>query len=350
MWATVASAALLGAACALVLLPATRLSAAPAAVPRDAWAAPAGTARVTLPATAQLVHPRLSIPLPVSEGRPLPTGHSKASSHSMLFGPEVVLAVAVPLAAFAVFLITSGRRRTPAGLLAPLHAKKTEDGFNQDWEQWSGAGEEEMPAPRPIVGRGPDKPKAAKPKKDRWSLEDWQPSPEVQAAWERAKADGTADLHWTDTLVGKKWDGQDEWPGGWDDAEEGDEPDDSDEWDLDIDEKEMMAELEEMRKEDYKVKRDNSGWPIPERTPKTAWGPALSGPAEMPPGVDPSTWHPELRPPGWQTPPPAQPAPAAQAKPAAQPPPSAAQAKPAAQTPQPAARMTSAAADRPPAT
>lgn len=49
-------------------------------------------------------------------------------------------------------------------------------------------------------------------------------------------------------------------PGG-DDAEEGDEPDDSDEWDLDIDEKEMMAELEEMRKEDYKVKRDNSGWP-----------------------------------------------------------------------------------------
>lgn len=41
---------------------------------------------------------------------------------------QVVLAVAVPLAAFAVFLITSGRRRTPAGLLAPLHAKKTEDG------------------------------------------------------------------------------------------------------------------------------------------------------------------------------------------------------------------------------
>lgn len=78
-----------------------------------------------------------------------------------------------------------------------------------------------MPAPRPIVGRGPDKPKAAKPKKDRWSLEDWQPSPEVQAAWERAKADGTADLHWTDTLVGKKWDGQDEWPGGWGQAPAG---------------------------------------------------------------------------------------------------------------------------------
>eukprot|EP00667_Euglena_gracilis_P022684 EG_transcript_25351 len=148
MWAPVASAALLGAACALVLLPATRLSAAPAAVPRDAWAAPAGTAHPMLVRQASL-RP-VSLPNP-GVGMPrhmLPAGRGAAGiGHLSIAGTPMHWddrglwrASGSLLLAFAVFLVLWGWRWPPgasdrAPLAAPLQARRRRRGTD-DGVEW----------------------------------------------------------------------------------------------------------------------------------------------------------------------------------------------------------------------